>query len=114
MEMFHSDGDRSLLETCLYCTCMLSVCLCVCLYTLTEFESWYNESFLLPEEVQGVLRAGGTIRPGLVPVEKALALVGTGLLTRVKSPYEDRKPSLYITLNQHLQPKSLILAQPDA
>ncbi|KAL2085638.1 hypothetical protein ACEWY4_018958 [Coilia grayii] len=41
---------------------------------LTEFESWYSESFLLPEEVQDVLRAGGTIPPGLVPVEKALAL----------------------------------------
>uniref|UniRef100_A0A3P8ZSP3 Kinesin-like protein n=1 Tax=Esox lucius TaxID=8010 RepID=A0A3P8ZSP3_ESOLU len=42
---------------------------------LTEFESWYNESFLLPEEVQALLRSGGTIRPGLVPVDKALSLV---------------------------------------
>ncbi|XP_071184960.1 kinesin-like protein KIF9 isoform X2 [Salvelinus alpinus] len=41
---------------------------------LTEFESWYNESFLLPEEVQAMLRSGGPIRPGLVPVYKALAL----------------------------------------
>uniref|UniRef100_A0A3P8ZRI0 Kinesin-like protein n=1 Tax=Esox lucius TaxID=8010 RepID=A0A3P8ZRI0_ESOLU len=41
---------------------------------LTEFESWYNESFLLPEEVQALLRSGGTIRPGLVPVDKALSL----------------------------------------
>nr|XP_046211040.1 kinesin-like protein KIF9 isoform X2 [Oncorhynchus gorbuscha] len=41
---------------------------------LTEFESWYNESFLLPEEVQALLRSGGPIRPGLVPVYKALAL----------------------------------------
>ncbi|XP_048861791.1 kinesin-like protein KIF9 [Brienomyrus brachyistius] len=39
---------------------------------LTEFESWYNESFLLTEEVQAVLRAGGSIPPGLIPVEKAL------------------------------------------
>ena len=41
-----------------------------------EFESWYNESFLLPEEVQAMLRTGGTIRPGLIPLDKALALVG--------------------------------------
>uniref|UniRef100_A0A8C8CTS9 Kinesin-like protein n=1 Tax=Oncorhynchus tshawytscha TaxID=74940 RepID=A0A8C8CTS9_ONCTS len=41
---------------------------------LTEFESWYNESFLLPEEVQAMLRSGGPIRPGLVPVYKALRL----------------------------------------
>ncbi|XP_062335102.1 kinesin-like protein KIF9 isoform X2 [Osmerus eperlanus] len=41
---------------------------------LTEFESWYNESFLLPEEVQAMLRTGGTIRPGLIPLDKALAL----------------------------------------
>ncbi|KAL4635474.1 kinesin-like protein KIF9 [Arapaima gigas] len=41
---------------------------------LVEFESWYNESFLLPEEVQAVLQTGGSIQPGLIPVEKALAL----------------------------------------
>ncbi|KAL1006914.1 hypothetical protein UPYG_G00078840 [Umbra pygmaea] len=41
---------------------------------MTEFESWYNESFLLPEEVQAMLSSGATIRPGLIPVEKALAL----------------------------------------
>ncbi|KAK1796948.1 hypothetical protein P4O66_008264, partial [Electrophorus voltai] len=41
---------------------------------LTEFESWYNESFLLPDEVLSILREG-PIRPGLVPVDKALALV---------------------------------------
>uniref|UniRef100_A0A4W4HSK4 Kinesin-like protein n=1 Tax=Electrophorus electricus TaxID=8005 RepID=A0A4W4HSK4_ELEEL len=40
---------------------------------LTEFESWYNESFLLPDEVLSILREG-PIRPGLVPVDKALAL----------------------------------------
>ena len=53
---------------------------------MTEFESWYSESFLLPEEVQEVLRAGGTIRPGLVPVEKALALVSTGPVAIEKHP----------------------------
>uniref|UniRef100_A0A8B9LQK1 Kinesin-like protein n=1 Tax=Astyanax mexicanus TaxID=7994 RepID=A0A8B9LQK1_ASTMX len=37
---------------------------------LTEFESWYNESFLLPEEVQTIFSEGGPIRPGLIPVDK--------------------------------------------
>ncbi|XP_046708142.1 kinesin-like protein KIF9 isoform X1 [Silurus meridionalis] len=41
----------------------------------TEFESWYNESFLLPDEVLSILKDGGPIRPGLVPVDKALALL---------------------------------------
>ncbi|XP_061096153.1 kinesin-like protein KIF9 [Conger conger] len=42
---------------------------------LSEFESWYNESFLIPEEAQVMLRAGEpTIRPGLIPMAKALAL----------------------------------------
>ncbi|KAG7488824.1 hypothetical protein MATL_G00037990 [Megalops atlanticus] len=41
---------------------------------LREFETWYNESFLIPEEAQAILRAGGAIRPGLIPVEKALSL----------------------------------------
>ncbi|KAJ8418761.1 hypothetical protein AAFF_G00002600 [Aldrovandia affinis] len=40
----------------------------------SEFESWYNESFLIPEEAQAILRAGGSIRPGLIPMVKALAL----------------------------------------
>ncbi|KAL6490359.1 hypothetical protein MHYP_G00007040 [Metynnis hypsauchen] len=41
---------------------------------LTEFESWYNESFLLPDEVQDIFREGGPIRPGLIPLDKALTL----------------------------------------
>lgn len=54
-------GDGPTLTTCPLC--------------VSEFESWYNESFLIPEEVQAMLRSGGPIRPGLVPVYKALALV---------------------------------------
>ncbi|KAF4089757.1 hypothetical protein AMELA_G00069680 [Ameiurus melas] len=42
----------------------------------SEFESWYNESFLLPDEVLAIFKDGGPIRPGLVPVDKALALEG--------------------------------------
>ncbi|XP_053484194.1 kinesin-like protein KIF9 isoform X2 [Ictalurus furcatus] len=41
----------------------------------SEFESWYNESFLLPDEVLDIFKDGGPIRAGLVPVDKALALV---------------------------------------
>ncbi|KAJ8276998.1 hypothetical protein GJAV_G00070270 [Gymnothorax javanicus] len=41
----------------------------------SEFESWYNESFLIPEETQTVLRAGqSVIQPGLIPMAKTLAL----------------------------------------
>lgn len=41
---------------------------------MPEFESWYNESFLLPDEVLSVLEAG-PIRPGHIAVDKALTLV---------------------------------------
>ncbi|XP_050970766.1 kinesin-like protein KIF9 isoform X2 [Labeo rohita] len=41
---------------------------------LTEFESWYNESFLLPDEVLSVLETGPA-RPGHIPVDKALTLM---------------------------------------
>ncbi|RXN17344.1 kinesin KIF9 [Labeo rohita] len=43
---------------------------------LTEFESWYNESFLLPDEVLSVLETGPA-RPGHIPVDKALTLRGS-------------------------------------
>ncbi|TRZ00100.1 hypothetical protein DNTS_020297 [Danionella cerebrum] len=41
---------------------------------LTEFESWYNESFLLPTEVLSVLK-DGVLRPGHIGVDKALSLM---------------------------------------
>ncbi|XP_035268628.1 kinesin-like protein KIF9 [Anguilla anguilla] len=42
---------------------------------LSEFESWYNESFLIPEETQAILRSGDpAIQPGHIPMAKALAL----------------------------------------
>ncbi|XP_069067038.1 kinesin-like protein KIF9 isoform X3 [Pleurodeles waltl] len=41
---------------------------------LTEFDIWYNESFLIPENVQNVLKEGDTIRPGLLPVDKIVSL----------------------------------------
>uniref|UniRef100_A0A803TK80 Kinesin-like protein n=1 Tax=Anolis carolinensis TaxID=28377 RepID=A0A803TK80_ANOCA len=42
---------------------------------LTEFDIWYNESFLIPEEVQEVLRPGGAIRLGMIPINRVLTLV---------------------------------------
>ncbi|XP_026123608.1 kinesin-like protein KIF9 isoform X2 [Carassius auratus] len=41
---------------------------------LTEFERWYNESFLFPDEVLSVLETG-PVRPGHIPVDKALTLM---------------------------------------
>ncbi|KAK2860680.1 hypothetical protein Q7C36_004846 [Tachysurus vachellii] len=40
----------------------------------TDFESWYNESFVLPDEVLSIFKDGGPIRPGLVPLDNDLAL----------------------------------------
>ncbi|KAM4706215.1 kinesin-like protein KIF9 [Rhinophrynus dorsalis] len=41
---------------------------------LTEFEVWYNECFVIPEDVQNSVKSGGAIRPGMIPVNKILAL----------------------------------------
>uniref|UniRef100_A0A8D0DUC4 Kinesin-like protein n=1 Tax=Salvator merianae TaxID=96440 RepID=A0A8D0DUC4_SALMN len=41
---------------------------------ITEFEIWYNESFLIPEEAQEALRPGGAIRLGMIPINRVLTL----------------------------------------
>ncbi|XP_077160545.1 kinesin-like protein KIF9 isoform X1 [Paroedura picta] len=42
---------------------------------LTEFEIWYNESFLIPEEVQEALKPGsGALRLGMIPINRVLTL----------------------------------------
>ncbi|KAJ6655097.1 hypothetical protein lerEdw1_006001 [Lerista edwardsae] len=41
---------------------------------VTEFEIWYNESFLIPEEVQDGLKSAGAIRPGMIPINRVLTL----------------------------------------
>ncbi|XP_074166723.1 kinesin-like protein KIF9 isoform X2 [Sminthopsis crassicaudata] len=41
---------------------------------LTEFDIWYNESFLIPEEMQASLKAKGSIRLGLFPLTKLTSL----------------------------------------
>ncbi|XP_060774921.1 kinesin-like protein KIF9 [Neoarius graeffei] len=40
----------------------------------TEFESWYNESFPQPDEVRSIFKDGGSVGPGLIHVDKTLAL----------------------------------------
>ncbi|XP_053324326.1 kinesin-like protein KIF9 [Spea bombifrons] len=38
----------------------------------TEFECWYNECFVIPEELQTSLK--GSVRPGLLPLRKVMSL----------------------------------------
>ncbi|XP_045386342.1 kinesin-like protein KIF9 isoform X2 [Lemur catta] len=41
---------------------------------LTEFDIWYNESFVIPEEMQVALKPGSRIRPGMVPASRIVSL----------------------------------------
>ncbi|CAH2281813.1 kinesin KIF9 isoform X1 [Pelobates cultripes] len=41
---------------------------------LTEFEAWYNESFIISEDMQNSMKEVGSIRPGLIPADKLLSL----------------------------------------
>ncbi|XP_045153638.1 kinesin-like protein KIF9 [Echinops telfairi] len=41
---------------------------------LTEFDIWYNESFIIPEELQVPLKQHGSIRPGMVPINRIMSL----------------------------------------
>ncbi|NWS35697.1 KIF9 protein, partial [Polioptila caerulea] len=41
---------------------------------ISEFEIWYNESFLIPEHVREALKPGGNIRPGLIPINRVMCL----------------------------------------
>ncbi|XP_053568908.1 kinesin-like protein KIF9 [Bombina bombina] len=40
----------------------------------TEFDIWYNESFIVPEELQNSSTVFGSIRPGLIPTHKLMSL----------------------------------------
>lgn len=42
-----------------------------------EFDIWYNESFVIPADVQMALKPGGSIRPGMVPSSKITSLVSS-------------------------------------
>ncbi|XP_037240995.1 kinesin-like protein KIF9 isoform X3 [Falco biarmicus] len=41
---------------------------------VSEFEIWYNESFLIPKDVQEALKPGGNIRPGMIPINRVMCL----------------------------------------
>ncbi|NWW53269.1 KIF9 protein, partial [Pedionomus torquatus] len=41
---------------------------------ISEFEIWYNESFLIPKETQEALKPGGNIRPGMIPINRVMCL----------------------------------------
>nr|XP_013804021.1 PREDICTED: kinesin-like protein KIF9 [Apteryx mantelli mantelli] len=41
---------------------------------VSEFEIWYNESFLIPKDVQDTLKPGGNIRPGMIPINRVMCL----------------------------------------
>ncbi|XP_014451581.2 kinesin-like protein KIF9 [Alligator mississippiensis] len=41
---------------------------------ISEFEIWYNESFLIPEDVQEAIKPGGNIRPGMIPINRVMCL----------------------------------------
>ncbi|XP_071661545.1 kinesin-like protein KIF9 isoform X3 [Patagioenas fasciata] len=41
---------------------------------ISEFEIWYNESFLIPKDLQEALKPGGNIRPGMIPINRVMCL----------------------------------------
>lgn len=44
---------------------------------LAEFDIWYNESFIIPDDVQVALKLGSSIRPGMVPINRIVCLVSS-------------------------------------
>ncbi|XP_056610418.1 kinesin-like protein KIF9 isoform X2 [Triplophysa dalaica] len=88
-----------------YCQHLVNQCR---IRLLTEFESWYNESFLLPDQVLSLLE-GGPIRPGHVPVDKALTLEDDEQKTFKHPPDNPQETSsaisFYNAYNRSLQRK---------
>ncbi|XP_075276079.1 kinesin-like protein KIF9 isoform X2 [Opisthocomus hoazin] len=41
---------------------------------ISEFEIWYRESFLIPKDVQEALKPSGSIRPGMIPINRITCL----------------------------------------
>ncbi|XP_074842450.1 kinesin-like protein KIF9 [Carettochelys insculpta] len=72
-KQYRSDFDelRDLKAEIQYCQHLVDQCRN---RLITEFEIWYNESFLIPEDVQEALRPGGNIRPGMIPMNRVLCL----------------------------------------
>ncbi|NWV78602.1 KIF9 protein, partial [Dasyornis broadbenti] len=41
---------------------------------ISEFQLWYNESFLIPKHVKETLKPSGNIRPGMLPIDRVTCL----------------------------------------
>ncbi|XP_075779104.1 kinesin-like protein KIF9 isoform X4 [Pelodiscus sinensis] len=72
-KQYRSDFDelRDLKAEVQYCQHLVDQCRN---RLISEFEIWYNESFLIPEEVQEALKPRGAIRPGMIPMNRVLCL----------------------------------------
>uniref|UniRef100_A0A8C8SXB0 Kinesin-like protein n=1 Tax=Pelusios castaneus TaxID=367368 RepID=A0A8C8SXB0_9SAUR len=72
-KQYRSDFDelRDLKAEIQYCQHLVDQCRN---RLIAEFEIWYNESFLIPEDVQEAIKPGGNIRPGVIPMNRVLCL----------------------------------------
>ncbi|XP_074918248.1 kinesin-like protein KIF9 isoform X5 [Chelonoidis abingdonii] len=72
-KQYRSDFDelRDLKAEVQYCQHLVDQCRN---RLISEFEIWYNESFLIPEDVQEAIKPGGNIRPGMIPMNRVLCL----------------------------------------
>ncbi|XP_043365716.1 kinesin-like protein KIF9 isoform X3 [Dermochelys coriacea] len=72
-KQYRSDFDelRDLKAEVQYCQHLVDQCRN---RLISEFEIWYNESFLIPEDVQEAIKPGGNIRPGMIPMNRVLSL----------------------------------------
>ncbi|XP_053117082.1 kinesin-like protein KIF9 isoform X2 [Hemicordylus capensis] len=72
-KQYHADFNelRDLRSEVQYCQHLVDQCRN---RLVTEFEIWYKESFLIPEEIQEALKPGGAIRPGMIPINRVLTL----------------------------------------
>ncbi|XP_073190970.1 kinesin-like protein KIF9 isoform X5 [Lepidochelys kempii] len=72
-KQYRSDFDelRDLKAEVQYCQHLVDQCRN---RLISEFEIWYNESFLIPEDVQEAIKPGGKIRPGMIPMNRVLSL----------------------------------------
>ncbi|XP_039609642.1 kinesin-like protein KIF9 isoform X1 [Polypterus senegalus] len=67
----HYDQLFSLRTEVQYCQHLVDQCR---IRLLSEFDSWYNETFLIPEDIQRAVKTCGPLRPGMLPINRILAL----------------------------------------
>uniref|UniRef100_A0A8C4SHG3 Kinesin-like protein n=1 Tax=Erpetoichthys calabaricus TaxID=27687 RepID=A0A8C4SHG3_ERPCA len=94
----HYDQLFSLRTEVQYCQHLVDQCR---IRLLSEFDSWYNETFLIPEDIQRAVKTCGPLRPGMLPINRILALASTGpryFIFTLEKWHADRK------LNTPIQP----------